>query len=314
VADKLGISKATVYHYAKQGKIIKIKDPHRLIREARYKVEEVDALALERANNKPTGLRPSELAKLLDVPVGRIYSIIKDKELPVDEIPLGDEMKGYSISEEMVALIRMEVERTTPKRGNRVEFYESKYDISLFQLFRAPDGQELRAVRNQEQEWGFYTQFRTWISYADAMNVFKYEAAYPIHQPIMRVKGYTDFLLPKGLHESYVLLDFVYQIAGIENIRIRELDSDIALSIKSGEYELAIPVPGTLSEDLVTSFLALGDVVQEEGKWELISGYRRTTFDLPNNLLSALQDSAKEKELSMSEFVEEAIREKLERG
>ena len=45
VAEKLGVSKATVYHYAKQGKIRKIADPHRLHREARYYKEEVDRLA-----------------------------------------------------------------------------------------------------------------------------------------------------------------------------------------------------------------------------------------------------------------------------
>ena len=45
VAEQLGVSKATVYHYAKQGKIRKIADPHRLHREARYYKEEVDRLA-----------------------------------------------------------------------------------------------------------------------------------------------------------------------------------------------------------------------------------------------------------------------------
>jgi len=65
VADILGVSKATVYHYAKQQKIIKIADPHRLIREARYMQGEVDALAAERQRNQPMGLRPSELAKQL---------------------------------------------------------------------------------------------------------------------------------------------------------------------------------------------------------------------------------------------------------
>ena len=48
VAERLGVSKATVYHYAKQGKIRKIADPHRLHREARYYKEEVDRLAQER--------------------------------------------------------------------------------------------------------------------------------------------------------------------------------------------------------------------------------------------------------------------------
>ena len=50
VAERLGVSKATVYHYAKQGKIRKIMDPHRLHREARYYKEEVDLIAMERKN------------------------------------------------------------------------------------------------------------------------------------------------------------------------------------------------------------------------------------------------------------------------
>ncbi|WP_338451011.1 helix-turn-helix domain-containing protein [Niallia oryzisoli] len=68
VAEQLGVSKATVYHYAKQGKIRKIADPHRLHREARYYKEEVDRLASER-EQYPTGMRPSEVAKQLGLSV-----------------------------------------------------------------------------------------------------------------------------------------------------------------------------------------------------------------------------------------------------
>ncbi|MFB6804773.1 helix-turn-helix domain-containing protein [Peribacillus butanolivorans] len=42
VADLLGISKATVYHYAKQKKILKIVDSHRIHREARYEKAEAE--------------------------------------------------------------------------------------------------------------------------------------------------------------------------------------------------------------------------------------------------------------------------------
>ena len=105
VADLLGVSKATVYHYAKQKKITKIEDPHRLIREARYEIEEVDALAEERKRNEPTGLRPSELAKQLGVPTQRIYALIQETDLPIEELPLGDERTIYSISEEAAAWI-----------------------------------------------------------------------------------------------------------------------------------------------------------------------------------------------------------------
>ncbi|MGG6361234.1 helix-turn-helix domain-containing protein [Peribacillus frigoritolerans] len=46
VADLLGVSKATL-SYAKQTKIIKIADPHRIHRETRYEKAEVDKLVIE---------------------------------------------------------------------------------------------------------------------------------------------------------------------------------------------------------------------------------------------------------------------------
>lgn len=312
VADILGISKATVYHYAKQKKIIKIANPHRLIREVRYKQEEVDALAIERQRHQPLGLRPSTLAKQLGVTTQRIYALIRETTLPVDELPVGDERTIYSIPDETAAWIRQEIERTASVRGTRVEYYDAKFDIVLYQLFRTQQGQEMRVLRNDNQEWGFYLQSRTWIPFTNGIHAYQYEAAYPIHQPNRRVRGYTDFLLPKEVQESFDFLDFVYQVWGIENIRIREHDTHIDLSIKSGEIELPIPVPEILTESIIKKFLVLGDVIIEDREWTLISGYRRTTFDLPNNLLEKLQEISKEKDLSMSEYVEEALREKME--
>lgn len=313
VADILGVSKATVYHYAKQQKIIKIDDPHRLIRHVRYKRAEVDALAAERQRNQPTGLRPSELARELGVTTQRIYALIQETELPVDELPAGDERTIYSIPDETATWIRQEVKRTASVRGTRSEFYDTKFDIALYQRFLTPHGQDVRVLRNEDQEWGFYLQSRTWIPFADGINVYQYEEAYPIHCSNRRIQGYTDFVLPKDSDESFIFLDFVYQIWGIENIRIREHDTHIALSIKSGDIELSIPVPEILTESTLKKLLVLGDVVIGEGEWTLISGYRRTTFDLPNNLLDELQEKGKAQGQSMSEYVEEAIREKFER-
>ncbi|MBE1556844.1 helix-turn-helix domain-containing protein [Sporosarcina limicola] len=313
VADLIGISKATVYHYAKQKKIIKIDDPHRLIREARYKKNEVDALAEERQKNQPTGLRPSELAKQLGVTTQRIYALIRETHLTVDELPAGDERTIYSIPIETADWIRQEIRRTAPVRGTRAEFHDSGYDIAIFQLFRTKQGQDMRVLRNDKQEWGFNLPSQTWVSFMDGIHVYQYEPVYPIHHATIRVKGYTDFLLPKNLHESFDFLDFVYQVWGVENIRLREREKEIALSIKSGTVRLSIPVPETLTASMLQTFLILGDVVMEDGGWILVSGYRRTTFDLPTNMLDALQDISKEKDLSMSDYMEEALREKLER-
>lgn len=313
VADLLGVSKATVYHYAKQKKIIKIEDPHRLIREARYEREEVDALAEERKRNEPTGLRPSELAKQLGVPTQRIYALIQETDLPIDELPVGDERTIYSISEEAAAWIRQEIRRTAPIRGTRAEFYDAAYNIALYQLFQAENGQAVRVIRNDNQEWGFYLQSSIWIPFTTAIEMYHYKAIYPIHQKTMAIRGYTDFSLPKNLPESFEFLDFVYEVWGIENIRIREYDTSIKLSIKSGAVTLSRPVPDGITQEILKRFLILGDIIIEEQTWNLVSGYRRTTFDLPTTMLDSLQVVAKESELSMSEYIEEALREKFER-
>lgn len=311
VAQLIGVSKATVYHYAKQKKIIKIEDPHQIIREVRYKREEVDALAEQRKRNEPTGLRPSELAKQLNVTTQRIYALIQETDLPVDELPMGDERMVYSIPEETAQWISEEVKRTIPNRGTRAEFYNTALDIVLYQKFRNENGEEVRLLRNENQEWGFYLQSRIWISYVDAIETYEYKPAYSIHQKTIPIRGYTDFSLPKQLSESLDFLDFVYEVWGIENIRLRESENHLSLSIKSGLMDTEIQLPERVTTKRIRSFIELGDAVIEDGIWHLISGYRRTTFDLPNNLLDKLQAFAKEEQLTMSDVVEALLREKL---
>lgn len=312
VADLIGVSKATVYHYAKQKKIFKIEDPHRLIREVRYQREEVELLAEERKRNQPTGIRPSELAKQLNVTTQRIYALIQETKLPVDELPAGDERMVYSIPEETAQWISEEIKRTIPNRGTRAEFYNAALDVVLYQKFSNGNGEEIRLICNENQEWGFYLQSRIWITFADAIETYKYNPVYPIHQKTLTIKGYTDFSLPKDSPESFDFLDFVYEVWGIENIRLREFENYLSLSIKSGIMHTEVDLSERVTIARVHSFIELGDVVIEDTAWHLISGYRRTTFDLPNTVLEQLQSFAKEQQLTMSEVVEELLRNKLE--
>lgn len=311
VADLLGVSKATVYHYAKQNKIIKIDDPHRLFREARYEKREVDQLAEERERNTPTGWRPSALASELNVPTQRIYALIRETDLPVEQLPAGDERMIYSIPEETANWIRDQIKKTSSPRGTRVEFYDARYDIALYQLFKTANGQEMRVIRDEAGGWGFKLPSGTWIPYADGRDIFQYEAAYPIHQANKSVKGYTDFLLVKDQPIAYDFLDFVYEVFGIENIRLREREAQLELSVKSGRWPLTITPPETLTENALQDMLVLGNLVMEENQWILISGYRRTTFDLPTNLLDELREVAKEEGMTMSEYVEAVLVENL---
>jgi len=311
VAELLGISKSTVYHYAKQDKIKKIPDPHRLHRETRYEKKEVDELIEERKQYQPTGSRPSELAKRLKVPIKKIYDLIKEHELEVDILPAGDEKTIISIPESTVKWIEEKINRIRPARGTRLEFYDSGADIALYQLFKTPSGQDVRLIRNDDNEWGFSLVYNSWIPFAEGIKDYKLTAAYPLHHETLKPEGYADFELPKNQLQSFDFLDYIYQTWGIENIRMREYETYLALSIKSGEIEETVPLPSSLTEEQIRSFLVKGNILKLESKWLVESGYRRTTVDLPIPLLEEIQRIADDRHISMSEVVEEIVSEKL---
>ena len=309
VADMLGISKVTVYHYAKQGKIRKVPDPHRTRKEALYFHEEVEALAKQKQEIKVEGFSTTSLSKKLGISQQKIYQLIKDNNLLVHEVPHGDERIRYVIPEETAEWMKEELERTAPARGIRSEFYDSSLDIALYQLFTSSDRLDSRVMRNDEGEWGFYSSSRTWIPYGKAVQQFGYKPSYQIHHPLLKVTGYTDFILPKDNGLSYLFLDYIYLRRGIENIRLREHDEHLALSVKSGPMQVTDSLPAVLSETVIRSFLegGAGDVLFEEDDWLFISGYRKTSIELPVSMLETLHHLATEENSSLNELVEQAI-------
>lgn len=285
------------------------------MREARYYKEEVDALVEQRKADKVEGYSTSEVSKELAISQQKIYQLIEDNELMVHKVPYGDERIRYVIPEETLRWIKDEIERTAPTRGVRSEFYDSALDISLYQLFTSTQRGETRVVRNADREWGFYSSSHTWIPYAEAIKQLKYTPTYSIHRPSLKVSGYTDFILPKDNELSYVFLDFMYSKRGIENIRLREHEEHIELSIKSGPLQVKDSVPAALTVTAIQSFLegGAGDVLFEEDEWIFVSGYRKTSVDLPVSMLDKLHKLAKQEQTTTNELVEQAIQKFVQR-
>ncbi len=311
VAEKLGISLGTVYHWAKQGKLSKIEDPNTNIREARYLKEEVDALHGKLQENRPDGIRPSSLARQLKVPVSKVYNIIRENNLPVNEFPIGDERTGISIPEELIETIHNELKKSLPKRGTSAEFFNYHYDIALFQRFTTPNGQDIRVMRNEKSDWGFYHQSRTFIPYTTGISEYRYIPTYLIHQKNIAVKGYVDFILPKDSNESFDLLDFAYEHWGVENVRLREQDLYIEFSIKSGVRQVSAPLPESLSLATIEKYIHAGKVQVDGEEWTLVSGSQNFMLDLPEDLMKLLRKAAKRENISMSGYVESVLDEKL---
>lgn len=92
---------------------------------------------------------------------------------------------------------------------------------------------------------------------------------------------------------------------------MREQKEQIELSIKSGKWKIPKDLKDPLSLEWIRDYIALGELFVEDDHWIFMSGYRRTTFDLPNKLLDQLKDVADEHSMSMSEYVEKVLIEKL---
>jgi len=310
VAERLGVSKATVYHYAKQGKIRKIADPHRLHREARYYKEEVDYLASAR-KQQPTGMRPSEVAKQLGLSVQSVYKYIKDGTIKSVEVPFGDERTNYVISEEDFLKAKELFQSLEFERVRKNEYYDANHDIALFQYFQSPDSTAARVMKDEELNWGFYLPYyQKWVEYNEGIEKYGLEPCYEIHKDILDYKGYVHIQIPKGEDILYPFIDFLYESWGIENVGIREQEQGVYISLKAGELSLPQSIPFNL--DLLIPFIKEGTIEIAEGLFIVRSAYRKTNLELPIKMLDEVKQLAEKKNLTMSQWVEQVIQQALQ--
>lgn len=304
VADLLGVSKATVYHYGKQKKIMKILDPHRLHKEARYEKAEVDRLVSEK-KSLPTGMSPNEVAKKLGLSVQSVYKYIQDGSIKAEAVPYGDERTIYVISETAYEEASSLLKQSETQRPKRFEYYQSSQDIVLFQKFHSSKVPEARVIRNKNNEWGFYlANIQKWLPFEEGIRQYQLKPVYPIHQSTLEYKGYVELEIPKDAVVFYPFLDYLYETWGMENIRLREQDHTILLFIRAGERPLK--TKGFFTADILP-FLIKGDIYYEEDHLIFRSSYRKTSMELPIDLLESMTELAEQEGISMSKWVEQQL-------
>ncbi|MGG0845615.1 helix-turn-helix domain-containing protein [Peribacillus simplex] len=304
VADLLGVSKATVYHYGKQKKIIKILDPHRLHKEARYQKAEVDRLVYEK-QSFPTGMSPNEVAKKLGLSVQSVYKYIQDGSIKAESVPYGDERTIYVISETAYEEASRLLKPSESQRPKRFEYYYPSHDIVLFQKFHSSKVPEARVIRNKDHEWFFYlANIQKWLPFEEGIKEYQLKPVYSIHQSTLEYKGYVEIEIPKDAVVFYPFLDYLYETWGMENIRLREQDHTILLFIRAGERPLM--TKSFIAEDILP-FLIKGDIYNEEGHLIFRSSYRKTSLELPIDLLESMTELAEQEGISMSKWVEQKL-------
>ncbi|MFC9600862.1 hypothetical protein ACFTQL_23875 [Peribacillus butanolivorans] len=110
--------------------------------------------------------------------------------------------------------------------------------------------------------------------------------------------------MPKKVVVFYPFLDYLYEIWGVENIRLREQNETVLLYVRAGEKPLISEVFGIAD---ILPFLINGEMQHEENTLILLSPYRKTSFELPIELLEKISEFAEEDGISISKWVEHKL-------
>ncbi|MGG3480023.1 hypothetical protein ABES21_21395 [Peribacillus frigoritolerans] len=160
-------------------------------------------------------------------------------------------------------------------------------------------------VRNKENVFGFYLpNIQKWLTYEEGIKTYTLKPSYSIHQPSMDYKGYVELQVPKNEVVFYPFLDYLYEIWGVENIRVREQKETVLLYIKAGDKTLKSEVFGIAD---ILPYLISGEIHHEDDSLILRSSIRKTSFELPIELLETISDLAEQEGLSLSKWVEQKL-------
>lgn len=301
VAEILGVSKQTVYLYAKKGLIKRIPDPYRVYPYARYEREEVDRLAEKR---EFSGYSPSQVAKKLGISKQTIYRFINEGLIEYRKVPFGTKRTRYSITEKGLKQAQKIIERNKRYGVYKYEYYDSRLNIALFQKFSSDTIKDARLIKNQENEWQFYVpETGETFSYQEGIEKHQLKSAYSINQKRMPNNGYAQLAFPKEFRYLYRVIDYFYQTWGVENIRIREEERRIRLFVKSGRKTFDESIPF----DELKPFITDGEILIVEGRIIVQSAYQKTSLNLPVSMLNKLSTLAKRQGISRNQLIEDIL-------
>lgn len=308
VAELLNVTGSTIYHYAKLGKIKKVPDPHRYYRESRYYKKEVDQLAAER-QSQPTGLSPTELAKELGVSVQTIYRRIKEGSISATEVSHGDESHRYVITEEEFKRAELLLKPAKPDKVRRVEYYDKKNDLALFQLYQSSNGLRARVMKDHAGQWGFFIQnYQKWVDLTEGLQKYDLEPAYTIHKPFMKNKGYVYMQISNEEDTFYPLIDYLYREWGVENAGVRDNAGSAFISFKAGEK----PLPTAFQVEELAPFVKSGLLSTYEQLLIAENGYKRVSVDLPIEMLNYIKTLSDEEGISISQWIEHSLKKEIQ--
>lgn len=303
VSEKLGVAQSSVYVLAKK-KLIDVEAlPQGVSRTKRYSKSSVDAYANRQAIDKD-GLTVAEFAKNHQVSPQRVYQLIKKLALQLEKAKIGKRNR-LLLSKEHQQLLLKELQHKKHK-GTKTDFYRFTEDIALFQLFLDQRQIAYRVMRNEAGEWGFLSP--TFLAYDQAMSELQLQQAYDIHQPRMTANIYADFSFPVKDAKLYDAMDLLYEVVGVENMHVYQLDQTIEVSVKALTYDVRDKKINVdyLSDHCINAVIELSGAdlrIQPKDK--------SVTVVLEADVYEAVKRQTSTQNQSMTELINRLLREKL---
>lgn len=316
ISQLLGISKNTVYKYARQGIIEPVPNPFNLRKETVYYCKQVDELAAQRIDTVKYTDEYSipMLAKELKTTRQTIEHIIKANKLEINEFSVGKRTR-ISLPDATVQTIKKEFANNTQLHSKSAKklYYNQIHDIALFQPVNASDGATYR-VSIKEGVWGIFFGQGLFLSLDELQHhpTISIRPGYSIQSAkIINEQSYVHFKLSRSNTISLILFDYFLSTVGIGNVLIQCKNEYFILSVKQQLISVSkYPLPDQLNETVIQDFIVEGDIKLLNDELFLIGNYQKTSIHLNRQLIDPLMNEADNLNISMSDLINLILKER----
>lgn len=300
-AEILQISKPTFLARVRRGEIHPVnKDDWQIDGEYLFTIEEVERV--KELYKKP-GLTVKEVAERLEVSKTRIYQLLNREDDPLPSIQHFYKGKVRHFIEEEA--LNSFLERN-PIETNKKRQMVSKQGYGLFQLFEHPGTNQLARIIEIDSDSGIALTENDRRLTLEQLGLEGYKPVYELERKrFITSKGRVKLLFPKPNQikaTAFQIIDSMYQVAGLENLRIEVDDYRVELEIKP------LVIPAALMDEemvqLLKNCVVEGNVaIRTDGSIRLSSDLEPVTTYVPSSLKEKIITRANELDMTIEEYV-----------
>lgn len=301
VADRLGVTKKTIYNYIQSKKLIPVYEKSWGIDQTLL-FKESDVLVLKEKKEKP-GLTTGDVAKELGVHPVTVGNYIKRGELAATKRVYNGKMSNFIYRDD---LDHFKNTRRLNDKKNGKRFYSADKNLYLFQTLINRKKTEIARVMELDGNGLVKTESGEVFSLSESnQRGYEPKERFAMAKHITK-HGYVTFRFVKPNHVASPILDLmeaVYRAIGYNNIRLQLRDDYIHLEVKPFLFTELEGESNRYLVQILQDNLEEGDLVVRHDGLLVDSGLERLTIYLPTDINQKLKDKIKLKKVATYDYI-----------